>query len=79
MNYKINDIVLVNSFAGPKVWVELKERILKPKDSFGALGWRAQIIYNKDVENLRNSGVPYTKNTKPIVFVFDWEVIKRKN
>jgi len=78
MKYKMGDTVLVSSFAGPKVWVKLKERILKPKDFFGADGWNAQIIYKKDVDNLRKSGVPYKKNTKPMVFVFDWQIISRK-
>mgnify|MGYP003650631885 FL=1 len=79
MKYKIDNIVLVESFAGPKVWVKLKKRILKPKDGYGANGWDAQIIYKKDVDKLRRSGVPYEKNIKPIGFVFDWQIIKRKN
>tara|TARA_R110002020_G_scaffold401953_4_gene612128 strand:+ start:609 stop:848 length:240 start_codon:yes stop_codon:yes gene_type:complete len=79
MKYKIDNIVLVESFAGPKVWVKLKKRILKPKDGYGANGWDAQIIYKKDVDKLRRSGVPYEKNIKPTGFVFDWQIIKRKN
>ena len=79
MKYKVGDVVLVESFAIPKVWVRLKKRILKPKDSWGANGWDAQIIYKKDVDALRQHGVPYKKGTKPVVFVFDWQLIKKKN
>ena len=78
MKYKVGDIVLVNSFAGPKVSVKLKKRLLKPKDNWGADGWDAQIIYKKDVDSLRNNGVPYKQGEKPIVFVFDWQIIKKK-
>ena len=79
MKYKVDDIVLIKTFAGPKVWVKLKERILKPKDGYGADGWTTQMIYKKDVDNLRRSGVPLERNTKPTGFVFDWQLIKRKN
>ena len=78
MKYKVGDVVLVESFAGPKVRVRLKERVLKPKDFWGADGWDAQIIYKKDVDILRKNGVPYKKGAKPLVFVFDWQMIKRK-
>ena len=79
MKYKAGDIVLVESFAGPKVRVRLKERILKPKDFWGADGWNAQIIYKKDVDVLRQNGVPYKKGDKPLVFVFDWQLIKKQH
>ena len=78
MKYKVGDIVLVESFTSPKVWVCLKKRILKPKNFWGADGWDAQIIYKKDVDKLRQNGVPYKKGEKPIVFVFDWQMIKKK-
>ena len=70
--------MLVESFAGPKVHVRLKKRILKPKNEWGADGWDAQLIYKKEVDNLRRNGVPYKKDTKPMVFVFDWHIIKKK-
>ena len=79
MKYKVGDIVLVESFAGPKVHVKLKKRVLKPKKGWGADGWDAQLIYKKDVDKLRKNGVPYKKDTKPVVFVFDWHLIKRKH
>ena len=78
MKYKVGDVVLVESHAGPKVYVKLKKRVLKPKVGWGADGWDAQIIYKKDVDNLRNNGVPYKKGEKPLVFVFDWQMIKKK-
>ena len=78
MKYKPGDIVLVKSFAGPIVHVKLKKRILKPKDNWGADGWDAQIIYKKDVDALRRHGVPYKKGEKPVVFVFDGHILKRK-
>jgi len=78
MKYKVGDVVLVDSFAGPKVRVRLKERLLKPKDFWGADGWNAQLIYKKEVNSLRKNGVPYKKDSKPVVFVFDWQMIKRK-
>tara|TARA_R100000008_G_scaffold372_2_gene346 strand:- start:35542 stop:35784 length:243 start_codon:yes stop_codon:yes gene_type:complete len=77
MKYKVGDIVLVSSFAGPSVHVRLKERIVKPKNGWGADGWDAQMIYKKDVDKLRRKGVPYKKGEKPIVFVFDWHIIKK--
>ena len=76
-NYQENDIVLVRSFVPPNVRVQLKKRILKPKNGWGADGWDAQIIYEKDVNILRKCGVPYKKDEKPIVFVFDWQLIKK--
>jgi len=77
MKYKVGDIVLVQSFANPQVRVRLKKRLLRPKDFWGADGWDAQIIYKKDVDTLRQHGVPYKKGEKPIVFVFDWQIIKK--
>ena len=76
-SYQKDDIVLVSSFASPEVCVQLKKRILKPKKGWGANGWDAQIIYEKDVNKLCKHGVPYKKGEKPIVFVFDWQLIKK--
>ena len=76
--YKVGDIILVKSFAGPEVHVRLKKRTTSIK-GWGADGWHATIIYKKDIDALRKKGVPYKKNEKPIVFVFDWEIIKKKH
>ena len=77
MKYEVGDIVFVESFAGPKVWVKLKKRILKPKDFWGADGWDAQIVYKKDVDKLIKNGVPYKKGEKPVVWVFDYHIVKK--
>ena len=71
--------VLVNSFAGPNICVILKKRYLvsQSKTKLGVDGWEAQIIDNKEVEKLRKRGVPYQKNEKPFVWVFDWEIINK--
>jgi len=78
MKYEVDDIVLVESYAGPDVHVRLKERVLKPRDGWGADGWNAQIIYAKEVDILRKHGVPYKKGEKPIVFVFDEHIIRKR-
>ena len=76
MQYKTGDIVLVKSFAGPQVRVRLTQRCEKSKRGWGASGWDAVIIYKKDVDKLRQNGVPYKSGEKPLVWVFDHEVIK---
>ena len=76
MEYKTGDIVLVTSFAGPEVHVRLDERHLNSKDGWGASGWDGTIIYKKDVDKLRQSGVPYKSGEKPLVWVFDHQIIK---
>ncbi len=76
MEYKTGDIVLVKSFAGPNVRARLVQRWEKPKHGWGAAGWDATIIYKKDVDKLRQNGVPYKSGQKPLVWVFDHEVIK---
>ena len=77
--YTKNDKVLVKSFAGPDVCVILKKRYLvhQSKSKLGVDGWEAQIVNQKEVNKLRKRGVPYTKGEKPMVWVFDWEIIKK--
>lgn len=79
--YRKNDRVVVKSFAGPNVWVVLKERYIAAKSELklGVDGWEAQITSQKEVEKLRKRGVPYRKNERPMVWVFDWEIIKKQN
>lgn len=76
MSYETGDIVLVSSFAGPEVRVRLVERHASFGDGWGAEGWDATIIYKKDVDKLRQNGVPYKSGEKPLVWVFDHEIIK---
>lgn len=77
--YTKNDKVLVKSFAGPNVCVILKKRYIAKQSELklGVDGWEAQINSQKEVEKLRKRGVPYKKGEKPIVWVFDWEIIKK--
>ena len=79
MKYKPNDIVLVKSFAGPNVRVTLRERYIAEKSELklGVDGWEAQITLKKEVDKLRKRGVPYRKDEKPKVWVFDWDIIKK--
>ena len=77
--YTKNDKVLVKSFAGPNVYVILKKRYIANQSELklGVDGWEAQINSQKEVEKLRKRGVPYKKGERPIVWVFDWEIIKK--
>ena len=79
MKYKVNDVVLVKSFAGPNVRVLLKKRYIASESELklGVDGWEAQITLHREVEKLRKRGVPYRKGEKPKVWVFDWEIIKK--
>lgn len=74
-----NDKVLVKSYAGPNVCVVLKKRYIanQSKLKLGVDGWDAQIINYNDVDKLRRHGVPYAKGEKPMVWVFDWQIIKK--
>ena len=78
-HYTKNDKVLVKSFGAPTVCVILKKRYIasKSEHKLGVDGWEAQIYKQKDVEKLRKCGVPYQKGEKPIVFVADWQIIKK--
>ena len=78
--YQKGDRVLVRSFAGPDIWVVLSDRYIasKSEQKLGVDGWNAQIISQKEVEKLRKCGVPYKKTEKPLVWVFDWQIIKKR-
>jgi len=77
--YKINDRVLVESFAGPEVCVILKKRYIanQSEHKIGVDGWYALIANENEVNKLRNNGVPYRKGEKPEVWIFDWQIIKK--
>ena len=77
-SYHKNDKVLVKSYAGPDVCVVLLRRYIvdKSKSKLGVDGWNAQIIYKKDVDKLIKHGVPYKRNEKPAVWVFDFQIKK---
>ncbi len=78
-NYTKNDRVLVKSFAGPSVCLTLKKRYIaaQSESKLGVDGWEAQITNQREVDKLRNKGVPYKKGEKPKVRVFDWQIIKK--
>tara|TARA_R110000824_G_scaffold27988_20_gene94424 strand:- start:232 stop:486 length:255 start_codon:yes stop_codon:yes gene_type:complete len=78
-SYQKGDRVFIKTFAGPHACVLLRKRYIA-KDSehkLGIDGWHAQITNQKEVNNLRKSGVPYKQGESPIVFVADWEIIKK--
>tara|TARA_R100001163_G_scaffold65610_2_gene63505 strand:- start:332 stop:550 length:219 start_codon:yes stop_codon:yes gene_type:complete len=70
---------LVKSFAGPNICVILRKRYVasNSEHKLGIDGWEAQIVNQKEVNKLRTRGVPYRKGEKPIVFVADWQIIKK--
>ena len=78
MEYQVNDIVLVASIAGPQVHVKLLKRVTQINEGYGADGWEAFLLYEKEVEKLRRAGVPYPKKGKHKVWVFDEDIIKKK-
>ena len=73
MKYKVNDIVLVKSIAGPNVHVKLIKRIEKHQR------WDAVLINEEDIKALRKAGVPYPKTGEREVWVFDEEIIKKED
>ena len=77
--YQKDEKVLVKTFCGIDVCVVLKERYIASQSELklGVDGWEAQIYKQKDVEKLRKCGVPYKKEEKPMVFVPDWQIIKK--
>lgn len=77
--YQRNDKVLVKTFAGPKVCVTLKKRYIAAQSEYklGVDGWIGIITLKKDVDKLRQCGVPYATGERPTVFVYDWEIIKK--
>jgi len=79
--YRKGDKILVKSFAGPDVRVILEERYIasQSEHKLGVDGWNARLVYKKDIDMLRKHGVPYKKDEKPKVWVFDWQIIKKCN
>ena len=77
--YTKNDRVLVKSFVGQNIKVILKHRYTtdKAENKLGVNGWYAQINNPAEVQKLRKSGVPYNKNERPKVWVFEWQIIRK--
>ena len=74
---KIGDIILVNSFAGPKVSIKVTKIVFKKKDEWGANGCFGVIVNPEDVKKLISKGVPYKDYNNEEVWVFDFEIIKK--
>ena len=88
MNYKIGDIVLVKSGAGnaiPHFHVKLLKRIIVKKRKGRTFdwpeysGWEATPVYQNEIDILRKKwSIPYTKPEKDLTFVYDRDIIKKK-
>ena len=82
MKYKIDDIVLVESFAGVDVLVQLKERVEVPlrkgiKITWeGYSGWNAELVRLCDAKKLQDSGVSIKHGDE--TWVYDWQIINKK-
>ena len=76
---KEGNLVLVKSFAlGEKdlVKVKLVKRV-ESKNGWDADGWEAVLYDSEDVLKLIKKGVPYKKDDKPEVWVFDWHIVRK--
>ena len=78
--YKKNDILLVNTFAGPKVYIKVISKT-KPGDP-GHPGFEGCLTRRKDIIALKKRSVPYTGREKPskcISFGYDFQIIKNNS
>jgi hypothetical protein len=95
MKYNKGDIVLVKSVAGesiPAIHVKLTKRVIvretKPKFNGrrwgmewpGYSGWEAVAVYQKEIDMLRKEwSIPYKKPGEDVLFVYDEDIIHKKN
>jgi hypothetical protein len=80
LKLKKGDIVAVKSFAlshKDLVKVKLLKRVDNLNNPNSATGWDAQLIDSDDVEKLIKGGVPYKKDEKPKVWVFDFHIVRK--
>ena len=84
VKYKVGDILLVNSFAGPKVYKKVLKIINKEftlggkKDTL--MGFEGCFVRRKDLIALKKMCVPYTGREKlkeQISFTYDFQIIKK--
>jgi hypothetical protein len=88
VKYKTGDVVLVKSSAGeaiPHIHVRLLKKItVKPRkgNSFdwpGYSGWEATPIYQNEIDILKKEwSIPLTTPEKDLTFVYDRDIIKKK-
>ena len=89
INYKIGDIVLVKSPAGPaipNVHVKLlKKHVVKERkgnriDWPGYTCWDAKLIYKKETDLLKKKfRIPYEYPNNVETFVYDEDIIRKTN
>jgi coproporphyrinogen III oxidase len=88
MKFKVGDIVLVKSSAGPAIphiHVRLLKRIVvKPRkgrniDWPGYSGWEATPVYQKEIDKLRKEwSIPFKNPEKDLTFVYDRDIIIKR-
>jgi len=84
INYKVGDILEVESFAGPKVYKKVSKIINRVIEwQSGEIthlkGFEGSFVRRKDLYALKKKCVPYTgkeKLSKTNSFTFDWCIIR---
>ena len=84
INYKVGDILEVNTFAGPTVYKKVlsitdRETLWKDGTRTRVKGFEGCFVRRKDLYALKKRYVPYNgKETlrKTISFTYDWQIIR---
>lgn len=84
INYKVGDILEVETFAGPKIYKKVSKVIDRAIEWEGGevthlRGFEGSFVRRKDLHALREKCVPYTgreKLSKTNSFTFNWNIIK---
>jgi len=84
INYKVGDILEVESFAGPKVYKKVSkiiDRVIEWQSGeiTHLRGFEGSFVRRKDLHALRKRCVPYTgreKLSKTNSFTFGWSIIR---
>tara|TARA_A100001011_G_scaffold396794_1_gene495839 strand:- start:4671 stop:4943 length:273 start_codon:yes stop_codon:yes gene_type:complete len=84
IKYEVGDILLVSSFAGPKVYKKVLKKINKEFTLIGKkdtlVGFEGCFVRRKDLIALKKMCVPYTGKEKlrdQISFVYDFQILKK--
>ena len=84
IKYNVGDIIEVESFAGPKVYKKVLEKV-KQASEYSSLervvvnGCWGNFVRRKDLYALKKHCVPYTgkeKLSKTKSFSYDWQVVR---